>query len=337
MFCRDMRPIAVTAGTFAALALALAACSNNKKDAEQSHRAFSFHYQVEVPAIPEGTGPVDLFIPLARSDGDQRIVKRSITASIDGEEQTERKYGNTLWHGHVAKSDGKPITVRVDYTVERSVFSRGSMAADAQEHTAAEREQLAMFLAANDRVPISGDLIEEVRADLPKNDGTPLGRARAIYDYVIDTMEYKKVGSGWGNGDTYWACSQRYGNCTDFHALFISLARAEGIPTRFEIGFPVPLDKPSGTIGGYHCWVEFHIAGIGWIPVDASEAWKHPEHKDLLFGTQPADRFQLTVGRDLELGDGHTSGSLNYFVYPHLEIDGAKSDEYTTEFTYDAE
>jgi len=173
-----------------------------------------------------------------------------------------------------------------------------------------------------------------VRADIPANDGTPLGKARAIYDYVIDTMEYKKSGTGWGNGDTYWACSERYGNCTDFHALFISLARAEGIPARFEIGFPIPEDKPAGKVGGYHCWVELYIEGTGWFPIDASEAWKHPENKDLLFGTQPADRIKFTEGRDLELGEGHVTGPLNYFVYPHLEIDGAKSKDFTTTFSY---
>jgi transglutaminase-like putative cysteine protease len=80
--------------------------------------------------------------------------------------------------------------------------------------------------------------------------GSPAERARAIYDWVVENVEYKKVGTGWGNGDTFWACSERYGNCTDFHALFISLARTEGIPARFEMGFPVPDSRPSGEIGG---------------------------------------------------------------------------------------
>jgi transglutaminase-like putative cysteine protease len=118
------------------------------------------------------------------------------------------------------------------------------------------------------------------------------------------------------------ATAQRYGNCTDFHALFISLARSEGIPSRFDIGFPVRADASSGEIGGYHCWVEFHLPGSGWFPIDASEAHKHPEHRELYYGTQPTDRIHFTSGRDLKLGPEHRDAPLNYFVYPYVEVAG---------------
>ena len=49
--------------------------------------------------------------------------------------------------------------------------------------------------------------------------------------------------------------------------------RASGVPARFEIGRSVPPE--SGAVAGYHCWADFQ-SGTTWIPVDASEAWKHP-------------------------------------------------------------
>ena len=139
---------------------------------------------------------------------------------------------------------------------------------------------------------------------------------------MVDNVEYKKVGSGWGNGDTFWACSERYGNCTDFHALFISLARSEGIPARFEIGFPVPRDRAAGDIGGYHCWVQLYLPERGWVPIDASEAARHPEQRELLYGTQPTDRIHFTTGRDLVLSAGSAAMPLNYFIYPYVELGG---------------
>ncbi len=87
-------------------------------------------------------------------------------------------------------------------------------------------------------------------------------------------------------------------------------------------------------MSGYHCWVEFFIGGIGWIPIDASEAKKHPERRDLFFGSHPADRIQLTLGRDLQLGEGHRSGPLNYFVYPVVELDGELLEGVETRFRY---
>lgn len=301
---------------------------------EPEARTFTFTYAVQIPPLPPGTGPIDIFVPLAVSNHSQDILHCELKTRIPGQEQTESRYGNRFWHGHLGQSDGQPLSLVVDYLVRRRVFRPQRLAAGTRRQTLTEPEDLALSLGPNQRVPIAGPLIEQVRAALPKTDPSPLSRARAIYDYVIDTMEYKKVGTGWGNGDTLWACSQRYGNCSDFHALFISLARAEGIPARFEIGFPIPEDRPAGEIDGYHCWTEVYLADIGWFPIDASEAWKHKERRDVYFGTQPADRLQFTVGRDLELGAGHTTGPLNYFIYPHVEVAGQRLDGVQTHFHY---
>ena len=66
-------------------------------------------------------------------------------------------------------------------------------------------------------------------------------------------------------------CDAKHGNRVDFHSLLNSMARAERIPARFEIGFPVP-DRAEGAIPGYHCWAEFFASGPGWVPIDISEA-----------------------------------------------------------------
>ena len=286
-------------------------------------RSFTFHYETTIEPPTKDSGPIEIFVPLAETSALQEVVYK-VDASVPGAVESESKFGNTFWHAHLASSDGVPITVAVTYQVKRfanrMLASSGSSTTDKNKELSPE--MLAPFLTADTRVPVSGALIDSVKRDLPKNDGTPLGKARAIYDYVVKNMEYKKVGTGWGNGDTYWACSEKYGNCTDFHALFISLARSEGIPARFEIGFPIDDTKAKGDVGGYHCWALFYIAGRGWIPVDASEAKKHPEKQDLFFGNQPTDRIKISEGRDIVLGTAQVSKPLNYFVYPYVEVNG---------------
>jgi transglutaminase-like putative cysteine protease len=103
------------------------------------------------------------------------------------------------------------------------------------------------------------------KAATGKNDD--LERAKALYDHVIGRMRYDKSGTGWGRGDALYACDVRTGNCTDFHAYFIALARSIGIPARFAIGATIPADKNEGTIDGYHCWAEFLAmdTGFPWI------------------------------------------------------------------------
>jgi transglutaminase-like putative cysteine protease len=285
-------------------------------------RSFTFRYEATVGPIDEGLGPVHVFVPLARASEVQDVVSESIEASIPGGVETEDAYGNRFWHGSLERSDGRPVTVVVETTVARRVHHRD--AARRSEGFSGVVDGYARFLGPNERVVVGHPVLEpiqnEVRAQVGEADQAAM--ARAIYDWVVDNVEYKKVGTGWGHGDTFWACSERYGNCTDFHALFISLARSEGIPARFEIGFPIPLDRREGEIGGYHCWVEFYLPETGWFPIDASEAFKHPERRELFYGTHPADRIHFTTGRDLRLGADHRDRPLNYFVYPYIEVAG---------------
>jgi transglutaminase-like putative cysteine protease len=299
--------------------LALAASALPSGDA----RTFTLRYSTAVGPFEEGAGPVHVWIPLAVENESQRILAEEIDASISGGIETERAYGNRYWHGELPAAGAEPITVTVETTVERRVHHRDAPARSAglpeDQRAAYER-----FLGPNAKVVVGDPILEPILAQVREKAGgeDKAAIARAIYDWVVGNVEYKKVGTGWGNGDTFWACNERYGNCTDFHALFISLARSEGIPARFEIGFPVPEQPGAGEIGGYHCWVEFYLPETGWFPIDASEAFKAPERRELFYGTHPADRIHFSTGRDLRLGAEHRDDPLNYFVYPYVEVGG---------------
>jgi len=283
-------------------------------------RRFSVDYDVEIAARASSDGRLDIFLPIAIDTSGQRILDVGIDSDLVGQIEREPIYGNRFWHAEVAADRVEAISIRVTYEVERRVLRAGDDPGDALSAK--------QFLGSNERVVVGHPVLEPILAEIRSQSasGGKADTARAIYDWVVDNVEYKKVGKGWGNGDTFWACNERYGNCTDFHSLFISLARSEGIPARFEMGFPIPTDRKEGTILGYHCWVEFWLPERGWFPVDASEAFKHPAQRELFYGTHPADRLHFTTGRDLKLGESHRDRPLNYFVYPYVEIDGKRSD-----------
>jgi len=54
--------------------------------------------------------------------------------------------------------------------------------------------------------------------------------------------------------------------------------------------------------------------------VDISEAWKNPRLAGYYFGRNPANRFELTKGRDLIVDPAPASGPINFLVYPLLEM-----------------
>lgn len=84
----------------------------------------------------------------------------------------------------------------------------------------------------------------------------------------------------------------------------------------------MPLDRQCGGIAGLHCRLHFYLPDQGWIAIDASEASKNPAKPRLYCGTHPVDRIHFTTGRDLVVSDASEPNSLNYFIYPYLELDG---------------
>src|SRR5947208_1185845 len=183
------------------------------------------------------------------------------------------------------------------------------------------------------KAPVKTRMTQELAAEVTGSQRGAVAKAKAAYDYLFTNMRYDKTGSGWGRGDAVWACDTKRGNCTDFHSPFIGMLRADGIPARFDIGFPLAENKDKGDIAGYHCWAEFYASKTGWIPVDISEAWKAKQKEDYFFGNIDANRVQLSTGRDIALSPKQDGPALNYFVYPYVEVDGKPYDKLDKQFS----
>jgi len=301
----------------------------------QNERHFNFHYAFTVKNAGPGER-VRVWIPLAHSDRWQDVKVTSRSGDLPLKQVSQPEYGNEVLYAETSKAEKSEYKFSVDYDVVRKehvVLVNGKPVGGAPS-AKAPRVELARFLEADRLVPITG-VPAQLAAQETKGATTPLEKAKDIYEYVFRTMKYDKSGTGWGHGDTLWACDSKHGNCTDFHSVFISMARAEKIPARFQIGFPIPADKHSAEIPGYHCWAEFYLEGTGWVPVDISEAWKHQEKHDYFFGAHDVNRVQFTEGRDLKLSPAQDGPPLNYFVYPYVEIGGKEYPNVSIAFSFE--
>jgi hypothetical protein len=298
----------------------------------QQARHFTFHYGFTVKDVPAGA-KVRVWIPAAHSDGFQTVKVVSATGDLSLKKNHESKYENEMYYSEASKAKQPELHFEVVYDVVRHErLTLGVFSPHLETVKLADRERKE-YLAPDALVPTTG-LPAELAAKVTEGKTTPLDKARAIYDYVFTTMRYDKTGTGWGRGDVLYACDAKKGNCTDFHSLFIAMARSQSIPARFEIGFPLPPDKHSAEIAGYHCWADFFEPQHGWIPVDISEAWKHQEKKDYFFGAHDANRIEFTMGRDLELSPKQDGKPLNYFVYPYVEVGGKEYPNVSTAFSF---
>jgi transglutaminase-like putative cysteine protease len=299
----------------------------------QQSRHFTFHYAFTI-SNPQPGQKIEIWFPQAHSDEFQDIKIVSATGDLPLEKTRDPKYGNTIFHA-VAQQAAKPeYKFDVAYDVvryERIALPREGVRPRLVQASAKETSG---YLGPDKLVPTTGRLADIAAKQVQGHTGT-IDRARALYDYVFTTMRYDKTGTGWGRGDAEWACDSKRGNCTDFHSVFISMARSQRIPARFEIGFPLPAAKTSGDIAGYHCWAEFYDARYGWVPVDISEAWKDQTKKDYFFGAYDVNRVQFSMGRDLVLNPPQAGDPLNYFVYPYVEVAGKKWENVANRFSFE--
>ncbi len=299
-----------------------------------AERHFRFIYAFSVREVPQDK-PLHVWFPEATSDRWQDVKVVSAKGDLPLKRSVEKQYGDAMYHAETDSADRAEYHFEVVYEVTRRerIGYRDGKFVDPTIN--APRMVLARFSEADALVPIKGRLAdlasEQVRS---AHANTPIQKARAIYDYIFSTMRYDKTGTGWGRGDSEWACDAKHGNCTDFHSLFASMARAQGIPTRFAIGFSIPMNKPSGDISGYHCWADFYT-DRHWVPIDISEAWKAQDKKDYYFGTHDANRIQFSVGRDIVLVPAQKGKPLNYFVYPYVEVNGLEHANVREDFSFE--
>jgi len=288
------------------------------KKTDAKDRTFLFTYAGTVKDLKPGQ-TANIWLPVAVSGPEQEVTIESKNLPVtDSKTGTEKQYGNKSLYFEAKANEKGEIPFEVVYQVQRKEVKTDVSANLVLKPT--PQDDFKRLLQPDIKGPITGKPLELLKdKDLPKDQ---FAAAKVLYDVVNTHMKYSKEGKGWGQGDSVWACDSKFGNCSDFHALFISMSRGNKIPAKFEMGFPIPTKRGEGTVGGYHCWAWFYPDKKGWVPVDISEANRNPDMKEYYFGNLTEDRVRFTTGRDIDLEPRQKAPALNFFIYPYVEVDG---------------
>ena len=122
------------------------------------------------------------------------------------------------------------------------------------------------YTADGERFQVSLDLVQQTAAKIVGDEENPYWIARKIYNWVIDTLEYERVG-GWDVPETL--IKRGTGSCSEYAFLFIGLCRAAGLPARYEAGTALRGDDVS-IDEVHHRWAQVYLPNYGWIPMDPS-------------------------------------------------------------------
>ncbi len=104
--------------------------------------------------------------------------------------------------------------------------------------------------------------VRRVTAGLDPAD--PRARLRSLLAHVNESVRY---GGAMGTRDgVLLVLARGYGRCWDKSDVLVTLCRAAGLPARQVAGWVPPLQAG-------HVWLEVHLEGEGWLPVDATTPW----------------------------------------------------------------
>ncbi|OGB96023.1 MAG: hypothetical protein A2Z31_02220 [candidate division NC10 bacterium RBG_16_65_8] len=280
---------------------------------------YEIHDRFTVPEAEASALRLEIWCPVIPETPYQRVLDFAVDAPAPWTIEREPEHGNLMLHSRFGGARTAPLRVSLRYLVERTAVAH--MLDPACVRPLATPLLFAPYLQAEQFVVLD-DRVRALATRVVGTERNALLQAQRIYDHVVRTMGYDAAEQSW-KGSTEHALSCAIGNCNDIHALFISLCRASGIPARLVLGQafePPPPGQEGCDLCGYHCWAEFFVAGLGWVPADASCACKYGTPH--LFGDLEMNHVAWSVGRDLLLAPVQRGPRLLFFAGPYAERNG---------------
>lgn len=265
--------------------------------------------------------------PVSNSEQDISNVRMSgnfTQSGIYGEKET----GNLALYGEwTTPATDRAITLTFDATARE--LTRRDFPAVEPPVPAEIRD----YLKSTAFIPTDGK-VREIALSVTRNKKKISDKARAVYQWVVENTVRDPDVKGCGTGEVEKVIAKRSGKCADISSVFVSIARAAGVPAREVFGLRLGKKDDEDMTGGHHCWVEFYVPGYGWVPADPADVRKAMlaekldlkaarKYIDYYFGAVDEYRVALARGgRGYYLNPRQNDGPLNYFMYPYAEVNG---------------
>ncbi len=211
-------------------------------------------------SVPDKTRMIQLIVLLPQTiPNRQKIVNIESTPSPA---RTIHRNGNTYAEYQFTRPDSH---INIDISIEAELYRYDlSTASGNPQPVDLDSSGLAGYLVQEKYIEKNDPAIQAVAHDIAGNADTDI--VKNIYDYVLDHMEYVKLGSK----DLGAVTSLRYGkgDCTEYSDLFVAICRAKGIPARIASSYAMG----NNATPTRHSWAEAYLKDIGWVPFEISGA-----------------------------------------------------------------
>jgi Transglutaminase-like superfamily/IPT/TIG domain len=142
------------------------------------------------------------------------------------------------------------------------------------------------FTSADVLVPSTNPEIVKAAAAVVRSEKNPYLKAHRLYEWMVSTLSFAQTSQ---EGDPLVLLKSKKGDAFAWSALYCSLLRSAGIPSRMVAGYLAGAD--AGQPARRHFWDEFYIESLGWVPVDALLATQKPDAAGQGAGFDPKEYF----------------------------------------------
>ena len=267
---------------------------NGKTQATPVKMRVKYEVTLQPNAVPEGE-IVRCWLPYPREDHRRQSEVKLLSVNNDNyviapEQQAHR----TIYMEKTAKKD-EPMKFAIEFSYQHAPewFNLQEKTIHAYD---TQSELYKTFTAERPPHIVFTDSIKAVSNRIIVNETDPYQKMKKIFEWVNTTFP-------WAGAREYstlknipqYVLENGHGDCGQVTLLFMTLARYNGIPARWQSGFNM---QPGGL--NMHDWSEFYLEGIGWIPMDQSFGLKTFADTDDIkyFYTNGIDAYRWIVNSD---------------------------------------
>jgi transglutaminase-like putative cysteine protease len=235
-----------------------------------------------------------------------------------------------------------PAGVRPILTVTSRIATK-DCAVDLTTRGAAPKEsrvELEHFLRRTKLLPTDG-IVKATARQITKGAKTDVGKARAIYEWIVENTFRNPKTRGCGVGDIRFMLESRDlgGKCADLNALYVGLARAASLPARDVYGIRVAKSE----MGYNHGWVRVDPADVRKVVLEEPPGNRSMDDnivkkaRSRLFGSWEMNWMAYNFAQDVAL-PGSNGAPVSFLMYPQAEttegrLDSLDPDNFKYEIT----
>lgn len=253
----------------------------------------SYLVDVDVNAVPDGK-TIRCWLPFPREGNVRQKNIRLISSEPENAVVADNSnLQRSVYLERQAKKD-EPTFFRVEFEVETAAQYFDLKPEQIKPYNT-QSELYQEFTAQRPPQIVFSPEIRKLAERILAGETNPLLKVRKLYNWINDSVRWASaLEYSTFTNIPHYVLATHHGDCGMQTLLFMTLARSQGIPVKWQSGWMLHPREIN-----LHDWCEVYYEGIGWVPLDQSFGLQNStDEKVRNFYQTGIDAYRLIVNDD---------------------------------------